>query len=686
MVPYMVLASVDGMPEDSLEDKSRKKLFNKGKNAIERPPKPNLKKPKRTYKQDEKSSTKETETPTEDLDFSIDFSDKKVLDTTDDKATPTVVTPVEATEMTPIVDTKPTTVPPTKEEIAPATPTTAKPVHSFPVKPKTNVPAPAALTVKKDTLPQTPQSTDGFTIIDSVLYIGGMSVEREVAISFYKIDPQNLKPDPIRRQATTAKSVEKTVTTHTATSAVPFYTEEKTGGNVSLPSVEEVWGTVEADDQSETAYKVIDGVTYLNDTPVAEEPAWKPYNPNKEKTVAPTMNATQKALNTVVTPATYAPLEIYDMVDHTPKPTTEPTPVVQKTVTYTPTYKPVTSVSTPTKVVDTPLSKQEKIVTALPVKEETKPAEKIAAVPVTEKVAPAVKKEIPKPIINVMATDEVKEESALSEATMAAKPEEVKAGSDVHKVLMADVYGEDIPADSHYDMNWNNQKIHAYKYDLTKMEETVEFFLTYGLGEDMSMPLDGYMHVTSNYGPRGWRHHNGIDLRLKKGDNVRTIFEGKIRIAQYSSSYGYVIVVRHFNGLETFYAHLSKMKVKEGDMVSAGQVIGLGGNTGHSTGNHLHLEVRYKGHPINPNEIIDFAAGKLKHNTFTVDKSYFTSSNPYQSAHGGGSGASSYHTIRRGDTLGKIAQRYRTSVKKLCSLNKISTRTTLRVGRKIRVR
>ncbi len=256
------------------------------------------------------------------------------------------------------------------------------------------------------------------------------------------------------------------------------------------------------------------------------------------------------------------------------------------------------------------------------------------------------------------------------------------------KILLSDVYGEDIPAFNHYHGAWDTQKIHNYKYDLSQMRDTVEFFLTHGLDDDFKMPTMG--HVTSNFGPRRWRYHNGIDLKLDKGDPVLSMFEGKVRIAQYSRSYGYVVVVRHFNGLETLYAHLSKLQVKSGDDVKAGQSLGLGGSTGRSTGNHLHLEVRYKGHPINPNELIDFNAKRLKHHTFTVDRSYFTSTNPYESVHGGNSDENSvsgkkYHKIRKGDTLGRIAQRNGTSIKQLCRLNGISTRTTLRVGRTLRV-
>ncbi len=250
------------------------------------------------------------------------------------------------------------------------------------------------------------------------------------------------------------------------------------------------------------------------------------------------------------------------------------------------------------------------------------------------------------------------------------------------KILLSNLYNEDIPAFNHYHGAWDTRKIHNYKYDLSRMKDTVEFFLSHGIGDDFRMPTMGY--VTSNFGPRRWRYHNGIDLKLQKGDPVYSMFEGKVRIAQYSRSYGYVVVVRHYNGLETLYAHLSKLKVKSGDRVESGSIVGLGGSTGRSTGNHLHFEVRYKGHPINPNELIDFNTKILKHHTFTVDRSYFTSTNPYQSAHGG-TGGKKYYKIRRGDTLGKIARRNGTSVKQLCRLNSISSRTTLRVGRSIRV-
>ena len=267
----------------------------------------------------------------------------------------------------------------------------------------------------------------------------------------------------------------------------------------------------------------------------------------------------------------------------------------------------------------------------------------------------------------------------------------IMSGKD--KIVLTNIYEEEIPCYRHYDFNWNTQSVHPYNYDLTQMPETVEFLLTHGLPGDFRMPV--YGRVTSEFGPRWGRFHNGIDIDLEKGDHVYATFEGRVRFARYYGGYGNVIIIRHYNGLETTYAHLSKILVKPNDMVKPGDLIGLGGNTGRSTGSHLHFEVRYKGHPINPREMIDFTYGYLEEHTFIVDKSYFSSSNPYESAHGGprhnhkdkiqNSGSTKYYKIRPGDSLSGIAKRFRTTVKKICSLNGISVNTTLRVGKTLRI-
>ena len=127
------------------------------------------------------------------------------------------------------------------------------------------------------------------------------------------------------------------------------------------------------------------------------------------------------------------------------------------------------------------------------------------------------------------------------------------------------------------------------------------------LPESYSMPCDGYL--SSHYGPRGNIIHPGVDLSLKTGDSVRSVWDGVVRYARPNKGgYGNLIIIRHYNGLETYYAHLSRIKVKENDTVISGKLIGLGGNTGYSTGPHLHFEVRFYNSCFSPEKIFNFLA------------------------------------------------------------------------------
>lgn len=210
-------------------------------------------------------------------------------------------------------------------------------------------------------------------------------------------------------------------------------------------------------------------------------------------------------------------------------------------------------------------------------------------------------------------------------------------------------------------------------------------------------PLDKKMVVTSHFGYRRQfgRNHYGTDLNLNTGDTVRSCFDGKVRIRGYErGGYGHYIVVRHPNGLETVYGHLSRPLAKSGDIVLAGEAIGLGGSTGRSTGPHLHLEMRFMGIALNPAHIIDFASGQPQRDVYTFrhgrrggssnnvarntssKKAY--SSNKQQSA--------VTYRVRKGDSLYRIAQKNGTSVTELCRLNRISSRTKLQPGQSLRVK
>lgn len=258
-----------------------------------------------------------------------------------------------------------------------------------------------------------------------------------------------------------------------------------------------------------------------------------------------------------------------------------------------------------------------------------------------------------------------------------------------------------IPADDIYGGMWGNRFVNTYG-DLKNAPDTFIVDL-----ENFTMPVDG--HMTSNFGRRGSRrYHYGVDLKAHTGDTIYAAFDGKVRVKQYErKGYGYYLVVRHLNGLETVYGHLSKFLVDENVFVKSGEPIGLAGNTGRSYGSHLHFETRFLGKPINPNFIIDFQTKEPHEEEYLVtNSSYRKTSNSSRvlvksNASGGASkysepanndgnnkfvsGDVNYHRIQKGDTLGAIAKRYGTSVSKICSLNNMTSRTTLRVGKSIRI-
>ena len=163
-------------------------------------------------------------------------------------------------------------------------------------------------------------------------------------------------------------------------------------------------------------------------------------------------------------------------------------------------------------------------------------------------------------------------------------------------------------------------------------------------------------HITSRYGYRARfrRNHYGIDLKLQVGDTVRAAFSGKIRITKFDRrGYGYYVVTRHPNGMETVYGHLSKFLVKPDQVVKAGDPIALGGNTGRSTGAHLHFETRYMGIPINPEAIIDFENGVTHKDVFAFDKNTYSRPQKYAPAKKSRVTASKKRTSTRRRTTAK---------------------------------
>ncbi|WP_083925150.1 M23 family metallopeptidase [Flexithrix dorotheae] len=224
---------------------------------------------------------------------------------------------------------------------------------------------------------------------------------------------------------------------------------------------------------------------------------------------------------------------------------------------------------------------------------------------------------------------------------------------------------------------WDTKNIDPYGYKVTDFKDTV--VLNLFKDTNWSVPLKN-TEINSKYGLRRWRWHHGTDLDLTVGDSIFAAFDGVVRIAKYNyGGYGYYVMLRHENGLETLYGHLKKYLVKPGDEVKAGDLIGLGGNTGRSTGPHLHFETRYKGYAFNPSYLYDFEKDSLiVSNQFALTPDHYKGLIEMNSA--------KYHRIRSGDSLWVISRKYRTSINTLCRLNGISRKTTLRIGRSLRVR
>ncbi len=231
--------------------------------------------------------------------------------------------------------------------------------------------------------------------------------------------------------------------------------------------------------------------------------------------------------------------------------------------------------------------------------------------------------------------------------------------------------------------------------------------------------------VTSNFGSRWGRQHKGLDIKVYIGDTIRAAFAGKVRIVRYEPrGYGKYVVIRHDNGLETVYGHMSAQLVKENQVVRAGEVIGLGGNTGRSTGSHLHFETRLCGIALNPALMFDFKNQDVVADYYVFRKATYdgesaqatrlrgasnssvTDAEPISNAIAAATPATRqntnvtnttnttnnvtnvsnirFHKVTKGETLYSIARKRGTTVDKLCKLNRIGKSFRLTPGQVIK--
>ena len=252
------------------------------------------------------------------------------------------------------------------------------------------------------------------------------------------------------------------------------------------------------------------------------------------------------------------------------------------------------------------------------------------------------------------------------------------------------------PAAELYD-DWNNK----YAHRATDLPETYRISLKH-----FCMPTTSRV-ITSNFGSRWGRQHEGLDIKVYIGDTIRAAFSGKVRMVKYNAGgYGKYVVIRHNNGLETIYGHMSKQLVEENQYVHAGDPIGLGGNTGRSTGSHLHFETRLCGVAINPALMFDFREQDVVADSYTFNRDTYRAESAEATrlrgkvgngsysredvigskipGGGGINGEILYHKVSSGETLQSIADKRGVTVDTLCKLNHIRKTMRLRPGQILR--
>ncbi len=274
------------------------------------------------------------------------------------------------------------------------------------------------------------------------------------------------------------------------------------------------------------------------------------------------------------------------------------------------------------------------------------------------------------------------------------------------KYLEALFSEEEEPEFDIYTEGWDSQRVNCYANALVPNTAVIDV-------SKFSMPHPGYLTSPYGYRRRFRRMHKGVDIKVNIGDTIRAAFDGRVRITNFERrGYGKYVVVRHTNDLETVYGHLSAFLVEPDQYVKAGQPIALGGNTGRSTGPHLHFETRYMGYAINPCAIFDFANQTTHTDTYTFDKHTYQNARNFspeanaayaanyrtthkiqygsqmRSSKSGSSKSAGAKTVkvRKGDSLSRIASRNGTTVRAICRLNGIKSSAKIKPGQKLRVR
>ena len=271
----------------------------------------------------------------------------------------------------------------------------------------------------------------------------------------------------------------------------------------------------------------------------------------------------------------------------------------------------------------------------------------------------------------------------------------------LHRLIQAESY--DSPAADLYN-DWNNR----YAHKASVLPDTFRIDL-----RGFHMPTTSRV-LTSNFGARWGRQHKGLDIKVYIGDTIRAAFSGKVRIVRYEGKgYGKYVVIRHYNGLETIYGHMSKQLVTEEQEVRAGDPIGLGGNTGRSTGSHLQFETRLCGIALNPALMFDFknqdvvddyyvfrkstynresaeatrlrgVGGIAVNGDLDIPQQSYASAQPAAKTKNARTHSTRFHKVSKGETLSSIARKRGMTVSAICKLNHIKSNTKIRPGQILR--
>jgi len=271
---------------------------------------------------------------------------------------------------------------------------------------------------------------------------------------------------------------------------------------------------------------------------------------------------------------------------------------------------------------------------------------------------------------------------------------ETDISQSAHQVIIPDSLNNDVAEDEDLDSEaidslissfFDVNQVFAYRINAPTIGDSMLITLIDSV-HGFSIPFPG--KIISKFGPRGRRMHKGVDIKLNTGEPVRAVFDGVVRYAKRNRhGFGNLVVIRHFNGLETYYAHLNKIEVKPYQTVKSGEILGTGGRTGRARGSHLHFELRLFDKPFDPARIINFDSARLIAEKVWLNRDFFTppSRNKALAQNGANSTGDGYYVICKGDTLGSIARRYGTTVSRLCAINGLKKTSILKIGRRLKI-